>query len=32
MRDDLKVTSRRERHKDQRRIKIIDAAYSSLLE
>jgi AcrR family transcriptional regulator len=32
MRDDLRLTSRRERHKDQRRAKIIDAAYSLLRE
>jgi AcrR family transcriptional regulator len=32
MRDDTRLTSRRERHKDQRRVKIIDAAYSLLRE
>jgi AcrR family transcriptional regulator len=32
MRDDVRLTSRRERHKDQRRVKIIDAAYSLLRE
>src|SRR5277367_207313 len=32
MGDDLGLTSRRERHKDQRRIKIIDAAYALLRE
>ena len=32
MRDDLGLMSRRERHKDQRRIRIIDAAYSLLRE
>ena len=32
MRDHLLLTSRRERHKDQRRTKIVDAAYSLLRE